>query len=629
MLSKEQIFRFEQVYKRNLDIVEYWDTKLMKRQSHNEWMKTVHQRSAAMRLVYLENQQEIKLLSQGLKEDMNVEIRTHLYEMLMRLFYMNKYDDAVLMIRIIDALLPYYEKENDIIHMINLLHVKGHLSSEYFYRQTRHPEMYSLDQIHMKINHFTSMYKTLPEKERRIIICNYFNITCSLPMILPHEANRALDIYDKFLDLIHDKEVIALDQFSQGITSMKENTMKGIWNIAEILESFDQLHLLHFYDLIKKAFQEKNVEEESIDSDSIYLISAYYYTSAYLNEHHILNTGICWQKAYDYLYKTSVSLLDILEHTKIGKIDNDFLMKYIYPYQESTFYMFKVFKSMTPRPDTASIRRFIKRGTSFLCDIPKEYYTWLIHAIQSEWCENALGILDNTNDQKELINNIVVNGQVQTYIHSQMVGLLASCVLKYIIKQKPELLLSLPDVSSVEMIRKHEDAFIDFINEAALYHDIGKGRISSVINQQTRALVEQEFKLIKEHPEHPETGVLKDAINFTQYFDIIAGHHKSYDGLGGYPLDFDAIHSPYRILIDLISICDCLDAATDLLGRNYAGGKDLDTIIDEFIKGKGTRYNPDIVDLISSTPELHDELKDIVNNGRDEVYYETYKQYFS
>ena len=52
---------------------------------------------------------------------------------------------------------------------------------------------------------------------------------------------------------------------------------------------------------------------------------------------------------------------------------------------------------------------------------------------------------------------------------------------------------------------------------------------------------------------------------FEPYIDVILGHHKTYDGKGGYPADFDNTASSKRILIDLITIADCTDAATIFL----------------------------------------------------------------
>ena len=54
--------------------------------------------------------------------------------------------------------------------------------------------------------------------------------------------------------------------------------------------------------------------------------------------------------------------------------------------------------------------------------------------------------------------------------------------------------------------RRHGKIFLDpkecldFIYQAALYHDIGKNGIISVVNNDYRPLTDEEFSIIKTHP---------------------------------------------------------------------------------------------------------------------------------
>lgn len=627
MLSLEQINEFERAYTRNMDTVLHWEQQVSKNSTHDEWIDIIHQRSHALHHIYLENQIHIKILMEGLKEELGEETREAVYEMLIRLFYSNLYDDAAIMLKIANALLPYYKKQQDIIHIIHLINVRNFMTAEYYYRQTRYPEQYHYQDLYEDLYPIFNLYKQLAVKERRILISSFYNMTCSHPMILPHEVNLALDIYDGYLAMIQDEEVIAMDKDDPNLKMRKESIANGIWNIAEIIEYFDTPHLLHFYDLIKTAYEEAMQKNETPVSYN--LVSAYYYTCAYVKEHCGIATEIDWKSAYDYLIQAADILLKKLEAMYPLILDEAFFLEYYYPYQETTTYVFKIYRRIKDQLDTHFMREFVLRGTALICRLPKSESPMLVYAIHTEWCENALGALDDAEEQKILISNIIVKGQVQTYIHSQMVGLLADAILVHIFSRAPHLLLSLPQFSSIEEIHEKEDELRQFIHEAALFHDIGKNKISGIINQQSRALVDEEFALIKQHPEHPETGILKHSTHFTQYYDIIAGHHKSYDGTYGYPEYFDNVHSPNRILIDLITICDCLDSATDRLGRNYTSGKDITEVFLELLEGKHTRYNPDLVDLIIQDKELQDELTNIVNHGRDDVYYHTYKEYFA
>lgn len=626
MLSIQKIQEFEKVYTTNIDLARYWERQLTKQQSHDEWMKVVHNRSRTLHKIFMENQSQIDFLKSEMKESMTSEVIEELYNMLLRLFYGGEYDDAMIMNHIVDNILPYYHATEDIKHIINLLNVKTWISTEYFYRQSNHPEKYSYKDVHYKIYTYYPLYGELEYEERRIIINNFYNMICVLPMLLKHNLNELLDMYDNYLEIIKKEEYDQLDQPFSDIVFRKESIIEGVWNIAEVIEYFDKEHLFHFYELVMKSYYQNKDREYCTSYYN--LVSAYYYASAYIHDCENVDTGIDWYQAYDSLIIIADMLLKKLEDMEIKVIDEQFLLNYYYPYQQTTNYVFKIYRQIKGHIDSTFMKEFIHRGTLLFKKLPKGDYTWLIYAVQSEWCEYAIGALDDFKEQLALINDIVVKGQIQTYIHSQMVGLLSHAIVDKLIECKPELLLSLPYFSSVEMLKDNKKEFLHFVYQAALIHDIGKNKISSVINQQMRKLTDEEFALIKQHPEHPESGILKYTTNFKQYYDIIVGHHKSYDGKSGYPEYFDNVHSPNRILIDIITICDSIDAATDRLGRNYVGGKDIEEVIDELIKDKGTRYNPDIVDFILKCPELQNQLKNIVEKGRSEVYYQTYKEYF-
>ena len=109
--------------------------------------------------------------------------------------------------------------------------------------------------------------------------------------------------------------------------------------------------------------------------------------------------------------------------------------------------------------------------------------------------------------------------------------------------------------------------------------------------------------------------------DFKDYFDIMLGHHKWYNDLGGYPASFIKKDSLYHFYIDLITISDCIDAATDILGRNYANGKNFDTLYQELKNESGTRYNPIIVEFIGNNKKLYQALSDLTGNGRAKIYY--------
>ena len=75
--------------------------------------------------------------------------------------------------------------------------------------------------------------------------------------------------------------------------------------------------------------------------------------------------------------------------------------------------------------------------------------------------------------------------------------------------------------------------------------------------------------------------------------------------------------------MDIVACADCLDAATDSIGRSYKQGKTLDDFIEELKEGCGTRYAPFLLELFEDE-SVYNELNSILNSGRDEKYRHTY-----
>lgn len=225
------------------------------------------------------------------------------------------------------------------------------------------------------------------------------------------------------------------------------------------------------------------------------------------------------------------------------------------------------------------------------------------------------------------LNELNVATQVTTYAHSLHVAMIAQKLMEGILAYQPEL------VKGVLGERRNGKVFLDtkkcmdFIFEAAMYHDIGKNAIISVVNNDFRPLTDEEFAIIKKHPALG-AELLKIAPSLYEKFrDTTLGHHKWYNGKGGYPKDFDNTKSPKRILIDIITLSDCMQAATERIGRNYKSGKNFDRVMEEFRRDAGTRYNPDLVNFIDSHQDVAHDLAALINEGWVDIYFDIYSRF--
>lgn len=225
------------------------------------------------------------------------------------------------------------------------------------------------------------------------------------------------------------------------------------------------------------------------------------------------------------------------------------------------------------------------------------------------------------------LNELNVATQVTTYAHSVNVAMIARELMEGILEYQPELLKGALGKIRHGKVLLNSKKCLDFIYEAAFYHDIGKNGIISTVNNDYRPLTDEEYAIIKTHPALG-AELLKIAPSlYEKYHDTTLGHHKWYNGKGGYPEDFDNTKSPKRILIDIITLSDCMQAATERVGRNYKDGKTFDMVMEEFRRDAGTKYNPDLVKFIDSHEDVAHDLAVLVGDAWVDIYFSIYSKY--
>jgi len=135
------------------------------------------------------------------------------------------------------------------------------------------------------------------------------------------------------------------------------------------------------------------------------------------------------------------------------------------------------------------------------------------------------------------------------------------------------------------------DDQLERLEQAALFHDIGKIATPECILNKRGKLEPDEFEKIKKHPEWGEK-IIQSIPFLRDRAKIIRQHHENYDG-SGYPdgLKGKEISLEARIL----RIVDAYDALTS--HRPYRGAKLLEETLPLLIKYKGTQFDPRLVDL--------------------------------
>lgn len=131
---------------------------------------------------------------------------------------------------------------------------------------------------------------------------------------------------------------------------------------------------------------------------------------------------------------------------------------------------------------------------------------------------------------------------------------------------------------------------VEVIRLAGLFHDIGKIGVPDSILLKNGPLTDDEFLEIKKHPAVGES-ILVEYAPLKAALPVIRSHHERYNGFG-YPdrLAGEEICLGARI----IAVADSFDAM--ISNRTYRSGLGYEHTAQELLKGKGTQFDPQIVD---------------------------------
>lgn len=242
-----------------------------------------------------------------------------------------------------------------------------------------------------------------------------------------------------------------------------------------------------------------------------------------------------------------------------------------------------------------------------------------IHRAGLQMISTAAGFLD-FDFFKRAVLNITIYANKELYVHTMMVKEITLVLLTYILDHNPQYLDGVAG-RSWENCRDHKQEILELMENCALLHDIGKYFCLDIVNNSSRGLTDDEFEILKEHPTNfskvyqgnmsPEIECIRDCAEL---------HHLWYNEAGGYPRRTHTVNKPF---VNILTIADCIDAATDNIGRPYGMNKTLEQVMAEFDDAKGTRYSGYISELLH-VEDIRRKIDYIIEDRRQELYCEIY-----
>jgi putative nucleotidyltransferase with HDIG domain len=130
---------------------------------------------------------------------------------------------------------------------------------------------------------------------------------------------------------------------------------------------------------------------------------------------------------------------------------------------------------------------------------------------------------------------------------------------------------------------------IERVELAGLLHDVGKLGIPDRVLQKPGQLSEQEFTLIKTHPDRG-ARILQRHPALEDLVPMVRHHHEQYDG-NGYPMGLSAGEIP--IGASIICVADAFDTITS--ERTYQRQRSPDAALNELESCAGSQFDPEVV----------------------------------
>ena len=590
------------ILRENRAIYNSYEDSVFARLDEQTWVDLMFRRAAVCQQMYPQNNKVIGEITDYFNQNPK-RIPSAAYDSLFNILMdIGGFDDIFLLEQFTNVLLPHYEAKKDVTHLLQLNHYAGYCYADI--TRAYQPEMKTKALEYFKRNiEYGRRYASLDPEAASVIPRDYINICyylASLGAISPEEGLAYTDDFEQFLqkNKVHfsEEDFAFYSDYLEYIrtTSFRVFSMKKAeWTAA------DSTALHKMYDA--SPFASGTLENLSSLNDSL----CYYHTMAMLGKMPVRQAYQESDKLEMKIFER-ISQLDKIEERDLMDIVDGLVitLSLMEKSQESEFFMsqrvsYFVFQLIDMIQRLRIIGNYV-------------FFDYVLSGLASE--RVVINHLPAVM-KEQFMSKIAVKSQVGTVVHVNMVERLCVALFDALLDKHPEIFVGIMNLQSPEEILSHRSELMQYVSMAALFHDLGKAQMAEIVGNSFRRLTDHEYEIIKMHPEKSLDYLTLDPL-FEKYIDVALGHHKWYNGKGGYPASFDNVASPWRAFIDLVTICDCIDAATDYLDRNYRMPKTFEQVMQELVTDSGTRYNPDIVKAIVENKDLFERMNNIIIGDR-------------
>lgn len=604
IITEKQISELYETLKMNSDLVGEWNDRLMSSCEDSNWSEIVYKRAKILREVYQENEKVCNEFFATLPTRMSYQEWELLFELMWNI-HENQLYVVSFGLKLARFLLPHFEDCMDYAKIVFLNYAMGCEYYLLFDRTLNTDGPSDWLKYFERISSFESHYAEIKSESYRALFFSAYLSMIKFSAGYPSLMEHVDEYHARCIALWEREDVQAID----GNTPYVKAIVRNVEEQYLYVTSMDPSSIKNTEEYCKQAEQVLNkMGRINLKSDPL----GYYkiMENSYKRVQKQTSEEACITSISDYIMKA-------LPAINFEKSDSKRTFQLLMNEHTSFAYAAKMLKTL-PEEKSSLLDNAMNRLIKDSMHTPYTFYPSDFNWIFYEFYGLVAPRIKDVDEKFKILLNLILRRQPTTYVHSLMVSKIARMIAETLIDKEPVHFLGIMDCQTPQEVRAKREELLSYVEKSGLLHDIGKCRVAIIINTQDRKLSEDEYGILKYHP-NLGAKLLAGDPDFAPYVDVIRGHHKTYDGKG-YPEDFDTSTSPIRVLIDLIRIADSADAGTDVLGRYYTHGKTFQMILEELKQGAGTLYNPDLVALIDRDKDLQDRISKLTSEGRMELY---------
>lgn len=629
MISKNDVINFYKVYRTNLEREHTALNKIFTANNEEELSRYSYEYYGTCLQLYSENELLLNCIVRPFSsssEELNDELCETFLDEATKLC-VDGFIDYAAGISVLTFVDEYYKKHDNLERHLAVIHS---LAGFYHRLNSSNTEKKCLDYTNIERKYINSYkdFNNIDAKKRLIFACfNY--IAVSLNYIhhykllgyknITEYCQMLLDEIRWTLDTFHNVS----EDFAKNDYDLEPLSISIISNVIPVIIEYSNIDMIPSdYITLLNSTVENQYNKELEDIDNEMLISPDLYCSY-------------WSCRY---YDGEITLDSLIEKydTFATNLYNTEPFTCSGDYEESRSFSFAIsclpkFVKYIATADKKKNSTLLNKYITLFINITDKLPTFTKYSLTKQLLSRDVIYMlpylpENISAFYFIFRTLIVKNEFLLF-NSSFVRKSATYIANALFDCKPECFIGLFETHSTIEVAKKRDEIINYIEKASLMYDIGLLELSSLTGIKGRSLTQEENDIIREHI-YTGTSYTDNCDELSIYHDIVIGHHKSYNGKSGYPAEFDNTKSPYRIVIDIIHLCDYLinlnpssDAKTDELG----------SLLDEFIEDcrlkSGTEFNPDIVNVLINNENLRQELHTLLVNNRSTIFYQIFERY--